>query len=35
MLGVPFCGILPYAEELLRTLHAAATTRARTKGVGP
>jgi hypothetical protein len=35
MLGVLFCGVLPYAEELLRTLHAAATTRARTKGVGP
>jgi hypothetical protein len=35
MLGVLFCGVLPYAEELLRTLHAEATTRARTKGVGP
>jgi hypothetical protein len=35
MLGVLFCGVLPYAEELLRTLHAAATSRARTKGVGP
>jgi hypothetical protein len=34
MLGVFLCGVLPYAEELLRTLRAAAMTRARTKDLG-
>lgn len=29
------CGMLPYGEELLRTLHASAGTRARTPGTGP
>jgi hypothetical protein len=32
MLGVLSCGALPYAEELIRTLHVAAIARTRTTG---
>jgi hypothetical protein len=35
MVGVLVCGVLPYGEELLRTLHAGARTRERTTGAGP
>ena len=34
MLGVLVCGVLPYGEELLRTLRAARLTRARTTAAG-
>ena len=34
MVGVLVCGVLPYGEELLRTLHSAAMTRARTTDSG-
>jgi hypothetical protein len=35
MLGVLVCGVLPYGEELLRTLRAARATRARMTAVRP
>lgn len=34
MLGVLVCGVLPFGEELLRTLRAARLTRARTTAAG-
>jgi hypothetical protein len=34
MLGVLVCGVLPYGEELLRTMRAARLTRARTTAAG-
>jgi hypothetical protein len=34
MLAVLVCGVLPYGEELLRTLRAAHLTRARTTAAG-